>query len=46
MHKDDDPEECVTINFRGKGLYTFKTKSISENVLDDEEHNQDMSREN
>lgn len=24
---DEDPDECVTLNFRGNGLYTFKTKA-------------------
>lgn len=33
---DADPNECVTLNFRGNGLYTFNTKATTA-VQDDDE---------
>jgi hypothetical protein len=33
VHLDDsDAFDCVTINFRGKGLYTFRTKSKNDKI--------------
>ena len=36
--KDADPNECVTLNFRGNGLYTFNTKAYDEYEMEDNEN--------
>ena len=40
VHQNDsDSFDCVTLNFRGKGLYTFRTKSKNDKIQEMEDDN-------